>query len=123
MISRLPPVERSVGWGGVVAGLLAAWVAMPPVEIRSWAPSAALGLLALAAGVRATAHGERRIGRFAIASGLLGGCLGVLATRSSTSHLEAVVVWSALLAAMLRYATPLVFAAIGGMFSDRKSVV
>ena len=45
--------------------------------------------------------------------------LGYLATVSGETKLEGVVVWSALLAAMLRYATPLTFAAIGGMFSER----
>ena len=62
-------------------------------------------------------RGERRFGGFAIASGLLGFGLAFLATMSGVGKLETVVVWSALFASMLRFATPLIFAAIGGMFS------
>ena len=54
--------------------------------------------------------------------GILGAALGWAATRSSVGNLESVVVWSALLGAMLRSATPLIFAAIGGLFSERSGV-
>ena len=53
--------------------------------------------------------------------------VGVLGSRSATSRpgrvsatSTQVVVWSALTAAMLSYATPLAFAAMGGLFSERK---
>ena len=82
-----------------------------------------VGLLAIAAGIWAASRGAKRVGWGAIAAGLLGIALGYLATRSGRTNLDEVVVWSALLASMLRYATPLTFAAIGGMFSERSGVV
>ena len=80
-------------------------------------------MLAIAAGIWAWARDERRVGGGAVAAGVLGIALGLLATRSSTSHLDEVVVWSALGAATLRYATPLIYAAIGGLYCERSGII
>ena len=112
----------TTGYVAIALGAFAAFLAIPPIEARSPTWPIAVGIVAVALGIWTATRGRRRLGWGAVVAGLLGIGLGILATRSGTGNLETVFD-ATLIAQTFGLATPLVFGAIAGMFSERSGIV
>ena len=90
---------KTIGLGGIALGILALWLALPPFGVRTAPAPVAVGILGAAAGIWAISRREARIGWIAVVLGVVGIAGALLAMRASSSNLEGVFVWSALIAA------------------------
>jgi general nucleoside transport system permease protein len=129
---RWAVTPRLAAWGAMGVAALGFWLVLPPVGLRSPVWPLVLGGVAVVVGAWVAREGEGKVGWGAVGVGAMCAFLGWAATRSSVAHLDGalttssgagVVDWGQMINLMFIFATPLAFAAIGGMFSERSGVV
>jgi general nucleoside transport system permease protein len=114
--------DEAVAVAGIGLGVLALWVTLPPWTVRDLGVPLAIGVIAAMFGVAALSRGEHRLGAWALAAAFIGAGAGLWAQGVERDTLQGIFT-AGLLASTLRFATPLAFAAMGGIFSERSGVV
>jgi simple sugar transport system permease protein len=123
-ISQLSKIgnTRLIAIGGMALGLLALWLSLPPWNIDQAGAPIGAGISGALLGLYAAMRDERKLGIWAIVASVLGIASALWIQGQSDAAVEAVIT-TGLIASMLRFATPLAFAAIGGIINERAGVV
>jgi ABC-type uncharacterized transport system permease subunit len=113
---------RSIAILGIVLGLLALWSALPPWTSEVAGVPLAIAFLGVAAGLWAYNRDARGLAAWAIAVSVACAISALWLQGKDAASLDDIFN-AGLIAATLRFATPLTFAAIGGIFNERAGVI